>query len=194
MAKASKVIYYGRTIFDISNDTVKADKLTRGFTAHGSDGELIEGTNDFDVDSSDATATAAEILAGKTAGIKGNMVTGGMKNNGAVTGSISTKDGTYDVPQGFHDGGGKVGLAETEKVKLISENIRQGVTLFGVEGAMSGTEDANPQAIEITPDDEEQVMLPDTDAGYNYISQVTIKPVPYNETENSAGGITVTIG
>lgn len=194
MAKTSKFVYYGRTVFDITGDTVKADKLTRGFTAHGADGELIEGTNDFDVNSSEANASAAEILSGKTAGVKGKIVTGSMNNNGAVTGNISTKDGLYDVPQGYHDGSGKVGIADTEKQKLISENIRSGVTILGVEGSMSGTEGANPQAIEITPDDEEQVMLPDTAAGYNYISQVTVKPVPYSETENSAGGITVTIG
>lgn len=190
----SKIVYYGETLIDLTADTIEADKLTRGFTAHGPDGEPITGTNDFDVDSSEANAAAAEILLGKTAGVKGSIVTGTMKNNGAVAGTISAKDGKYSVPQGYHDGSGKVGISDTEKQKLVSENIRSGVTILGVEGSMSGTEGANPQAIEVTPDDDEQVLLPDTEAGYNYISQVTVKPVPYEETANSAGGITVTIG
>lgn len=59
---------------------------------------------------------------------------------------------------------------------------------------MSGTEDAHPQAKEVTPSASEQVVLPDSDDGYNYLSQVTVKAIPYVESENTAGGITVTIG
>lgn len=188
----SKIIYDGRVLMDLTADTVKADKLLKGFTAHGADGEPITGTCTFDADTQDATATSAEILSGKTAYNKGTKVTGAMKNNGAVAGKISTKSGEYTVPQGYHDGSGKVGIDSTEQAKIVPENIREGVTVLGVTGTMSGTEDAKPQAKEVTPSADEQTILPD--AGYNYLSQVTIKPIPYKETENSAGGITVTIG
>lgn len=57
-----------------------------------------------------------------------------MKNNGAVTGTISAKDEEYTIPQGHHDGSGKVGIAASEKEKLIPDNIREGITLLGVEG------------------------------------------------------------
>ncbi len=113
-----------------------------------------------------------------------------MPNNGAVAGSIAGKDEQYTVPRGFHDGSGKVGIASAEKAKLIPENIRQGVTVMGVEGSMSSTEGANPQAKEVTPTTDEQQILPDAEQGYNYLSQVTVKPIPYSETENSAGGLT----
>lgn len=188
----SKVVYGGTTLIDLTADTVEADKLLKGIKAHGADGEAITGTCEFDANTQDATATAAEILSGKTAYNKGNKVTGTMKNNGAVTGKISTKAGEYSVPQGYHDGGGKVAIDSTEQAKLIPDNIREGVTILGVAGAMSGTEDAKPQAKTVTPSTEQQVVLPDT--GYNYLSQVTVAAIPYEETDNSAGGITVTIG
>ncbi|MBQ6255961.1 MAG: hypothetical protein IJJ60_05170, partial [Clostridia bacterium] len=37
-------------------------------------------------------------------------LTGTMPNRGAVTGVISTTDGRYTVPQGYHDGSGSVGI------------------------------------------------------------------------------------
>ena len=84
-------------------------------------------------------------------------------------------------------------IPSLKEAKLIPENIRQGVTILEVEGRMSTTEGANPQAKEVTPTIAEQQVLPDSDQGYNYLSQVTVKPIPYSETENTAGGLTATI-
>ena len=61
----NKVIYGGRTLIDLTGDTVTADKILSGFTAHDKGGEPITGTCEYDVDSSDATAAVAEILQGK---------------------------------------------------------------------------------------------------------------------------------
>jgi len=190
----NKVIYGGRTLIDLSGDTVTADKILDGFTAHDKKGETITGTCKYDVDSSDATAAVTEILQGKTAYVRGKKLTGTMKNNSAVAGTISSKDEQYTVPQGYHDGSGKVGIVDTEKEKLVPANIREGITLLGVEGTMSGTEDTKPQAKTVTPKTTEQTVLPDTEEGYNYLSQVTVAAIPYQESENPAGGTTVTIG
>lgn len=188
----SKVVYGGNTLIDLTADTVTAEKMLKGYTAHGADGDVVTGTCTFDADTQDATAADAEILKGKTAYVKGIKKTGTMPNNGAVTGTISTKAGTYTVPQGYHDGSGKVGIASAEQAKLIPANIRDGVTILGVEGTMSGSEDVKAQSKSVTPSASEQTVLPDT--GFNYLTQVTVAAIPYVESDNSAGGKTVTIG
>lgn len=188
----SKVIYGGETLIDLTADSVTKDKLLKGYTAHGADGEVINGACEFDANTQDATATAAEILAGKAAYNKGVKVTGTMKNNGAVSGTISTKAGKYTVPQGYHDGSGTVQIDATEQAKLIPANIRAGVTILDVEGTMSGSEGVKPQSKTVTPTTSQQTVLPDT--GYTHLSQVTVAAIPYVESDNSAGGKTVTIG
>lgn len=187
----NKVIYGGNVLIDLTSDTITPDKLAEGVKAHDASGAQITGTNTYDADTQDATAAAAEILNGKTAYVRGSKVTGTMKNNGGVTGTISIKSEQYTIPQGFHDGSGKVSIDATEQAKLIPDNIREGVTVLGVEGTMSGTEDANPQAKTVTPTTTVQTILPDD--GYNYLSVVTVEAIPYNESDNAAGGKTVTI-
>ena len=115
-----------------------------------------------------------------------------MPNRGGASGTISTKTGKHSIQQGYHDGSGNVQIDPTEQAKLIPENIREGITVLGVEGTMSGTEDAKPQAKSVTPSTTAQTVLPDT--GYNYLSQVTVAAIPYVESDNAAGGKTVTIG
>lgn len=188
----SKVIFNGDVLIDLTADTITASDLASGKTAHDKSGAPITGTNTYDSDTSDDTATATEILATKTAHARGTALTGTMPNNGAVSGTISTVSGEYTVPQGYHDGSGKVSISSTEQAKIIATNIRQGVTILGVEGTMSGQEDVNAQSKTVTPSATAQTVTPDT--GYNYLTQVTVNAIPYSESDNSAGGVTVTIG
>lgn len=182
----------GTILIDLTSDTVDAAHLLRGSTAHGADGAPITGTCDFDSDTSDDTALASEILTGKTAHARGAELTGTMPNRGAVAGSISTKAQEYTIQQGYHDGTGKVSIAATEQAKIIAANIRQGITILGVEGTMSGQEDMNAQAKSATPTFSQQVISPDT--GYNCLSQVTVAAITVAYSDNAAGGRTVTIG
>jgi len=117
-------------------------------------------------------------------------VTGSMANNGAVTGTITTKAQQYTVPVGYHDGSGKVKISTTEQAKIIAGNSKAGVQILGVTGTYSG-EAISAQAKTATPATSQQVILPDS--GYDYLSQVTVAAIPYTETDNSAGGKTVTI-
>lgn len=188
----NKVIYNGTTLIDISGDTITAGDLAYGVTAHDKSGAPITGSNTYDADTSDANAVASEILATKTAYVNGSKVTGSMPNRGAVSGSIATKTGTYTIPQGYHDGSGSVSIDSTEQSKLVPANIRQGITVLGIQGEMTGTEDVNAETVSVTPSAAAQTITPGT--GYNYLSQVTVAAIPYAETDNAAGGVTVTIG
>ena len=187
----SKVVYGNTTLLDLTSDTVTAASLAFGITAHGADGNLIVGTNDFDSNTSDATATAAEILNGKTAYVNTNKLHGTMPNRGAVTGKISEVSGSYAIPNGYHDGSGSVAIDGTEQAKIIPANIKSGVEILGVQGAYAG-EIVSAQSKSVTPCTTAQTVLPDND--YDYLSQVNIEAIPYVETQNAAGGITVTIG
>ncbi len=188
----NKVVYGGETLIDLTGDTVTEDKVLEGFTTHDKSGASITGTCDYDVNSSDATVAVAEILKGKTAYARGTKLVGTMPNNGAATGSIKTLTDSYVIAQGYHDGSGKVGIDSTEKAKLTANNIREGVTILGVKGTMTGSEGVKAQAKTVTPSSVQQTILPDT--GYTHLSQVTVAKIPYVESENSAGGTTVTIG
>lgn len=188
----NKVVYGGNTLIDLTGDDVAASDVLSGKKFHLPSGAPGTGTCNYDADTSDATATAAEILASKTAYKNGSKLTGTMPNRGAVSGSITTKAGEYTVPQGYHDGSGKVSIAATEQAKLIPANIREGVTVLGVEGTMSGSEDAHPQSKTVTPSTTQQIVSPDSPT-YNFLSQVTVTAIPYTETDNAAGGKTVTI-
>ena len=187
----NKVIYGGNTLIDLTADTVSADKLISGITAHDKSGAVITGTCTFDSDTSDATAAVAEILETKTAYARGVKLTGTMTNNGAVTGTISTKDQQYTVPQGFHDGSGKVSISSTEQAKIIEGNIKQGVTILGVAGTYSG-EGVNLQSKTVSPSTTDDVTV-QADEGYDALGSVIVSKISYVTASNSAGGTTVTI-
>ena len=191
-AKVNKVIYGGKTLIDLTADTVTADKVLEGITYHDKSGASGTGTCTYDSDTSDATVAVAEILTGKTAYVRGAKITGTMPNKGSVTGNISAKVQKFTIAQGCHDGSGYVQIAPTEQEKLIATNIRQGVTILGVEGSMSGSEGVVAQSKTVTPTTTTQTVMPDD--GYTHLSQVTVNPIPYTESDNSAGGKTVTIG
>lgn len=187
----NKIIYGGNTLLDLTGDTVTEDKLLSGITAHDKAGNVITGSCDYDVNSSDATVAVAEMLEGKTAYARGTKLTGTMPNNGSITGSIATKDGKYTIPQGYHDGSGKVSISSTEQAKIIAGNIKSGVSILGVTGTYSGAA-INAQSKTVTPSTTQQTIQPDD--GYDYLSSVTVNKIPYAESPNSAGGTTVTIG
>ena len=44
----------------------------------------------------------------------------------------------------------------------------------------------------MTPTFSAQEVLPD--AGYDYLAKVTVAKIPVTETDNAAGGVTVTVG
>ena len=186
----NKLVVGNEVKFDLTSDTVTAEKLLSGFTAHDKSGAPITGTCTYDADTQDATVAVAEILEGKTAYARGAKLTGTMPNKGSVSGTIATK-AAYTIPMGFHDGSGTVSLDATESAKLIGGNIKSGVTILGVEGTFAG-ETVTAQTKSVTPTMSAQTVLPDE--GFDYLSQVEVAAIPVNYSANSAGGQTCTIG
>ena len=185
------VLSNGTVLIDLTADTVDASHLLDGYTAHGANGAPITGTCTFDSDTSEDTLTVSEALSGKTFHARGTAYTGTMTNNGGITGTISTVSGQYTVPQGFHDGSGKVGISSTEQAKIIAGNIKSGVQILGVTGTYAG-ETVTAQTKTVSPTLTGLTVLPDT--GYDYLSQVNVNAIPVTYADNAAGGVTVTIG
>ena len=188
----NKIIVGSEVKLDLTQDDITADKLASGIKAHDKSGAPIVGTNTYDADTSDATAVAAEILKDKTAYVNGVKLVGTMPNNGAKTLNITNKSTPVTIPVGFHDGSGKAQISPDEQAKLIPANIREGITVLGVIGAMSGSEDMKPQAKNVTPTFAQQEILPDDE--YNCLSSVTVAAIPITYTDNEQGGQTLKVG
>ena len=188
----NKVIYNGTTLIDLTTDTAVASDVQSGKYFHLATGQRVSGSCTYNADTTDANALAGDILLNKTAyGAAGTKLTGSMPNNGGNDVTVSGTSGAT-IPAGYYDGSGKAILDSTSLQNLIAENIRDNITILGVEGTMSGSEDVHAQAKTITPSASQQVITPDSPT-YNYLSQVTVNAIPYRETDNAQGGVTVEI-
>lgn len=194
MAKISKVVFGNETLIDLTNDSVIASALQSGFTAHGKDGEAIVGTCTKDVDSTDATAYAGDILNSKTAYARGSKITGTMPNIGRQISNLVTASASVAINAGYHDGSGSIGLSAADKSALIAENIREGIQVLGITGTMSGSEDVKATSFTATAYTTTRTYQPTDFGDYNYFAQLTVSSIAYSSTLNPAGGYTVTIG
>ena len=191
----NKVVFGSTTVMDISDTTAVANQVKSGEYFYLATGEKVQGTNTYDSDTTDADATAAEILLNKTAYVNKNKITGSMPNRGAVTGTISTVAGTYSIQNGYHDGSGTVGIDSTEQAKIIAGNIKKDITILGVTGTYEGAATPTSTTKTVTPYTTSKTYLPSEESTpVDYYSQVTVNAISYTETDNAQGGVTVTIG
>lgn len=183
----------GTVLIDLTTDTAVAADVATGKYFHLATGERVAGTNAKDSVTTDANATAADILTGKTAYVNKVKITGEMANNGTVTGTISTKAQEYTIAAGCHSGLGKVSISSTEQAKIIAENIKEGIEILGVTGTCSPASGVTAGKVTATPYLTGQTILP-ASISKDYISEVEIGAIAVTRTDNAAGGVTVTIG
>lgn len=191
----NKVVFGNTTVMDISDTTATADKVLKDEYFYLRTGEKVQGTCTYDSDTTDADATAAEILLNKTAYVNKNKITGQMPNRGAVTGTISDLSTPYGIQNGYHDGSGTVSIDSTESAKIVPGNIKKDITILGVTGTYEGAATPTSTAKTVTPYTTSKTYLPSGESTpVDYYSQVTVDAIAYSESLNAQGGLTVTIG
>ena len=92
------------------------------------------------VDTTGATALLTDILTGKTAYVSGNLVMGNVNQGQNVPGGNGLK--TFNITDGLYSG---TKTATANDTNLQAQNIKYGITIFGVNGnglISSGTADA----------------------------------------------------
>lgn len=87
-------------------------------------------------DTAGASASAGDLLTGKTAYGASGSISGSMVNNGATGGEIDTKSGTVTIPSGYTSGG-SVSLKASAVTDLVSGNLLSGKTVLGVSGSLT---------------------------------------------------------
>jgi hypothetical protein len=118
---------------DLSNVATAIRQKTGGANLISFPDEYISGIESL-TNTNDANATAADILANKTAYAKGQKLYGSLPNKGEANIELTDLT-TKTVERGYYSGG-TAKIADAESAKIIPENIKSGVTVLGVEGTL----------------------------------------------------------
>lgn len=120
-------------LFDSIADEIRNK---RGTTAEIKAANFPEEIALIDTDpSAGTTASASDLLEGKTAYSNKTKLTGTMPNNGSVVSIIDTQGNSYTIPKGYHDGTGAVTAnINTAKVKATGSGILANDPVFNNNG------------------------------------------------------------
>jgi hypothetical protein len=158
----------GELFTSVSNgkDAVAAAITDKGVPTSGSDSFSQMANNIDSIVLGSGNAVEADVLSGKTfSNDSGTGKIGTMPNRGAVSQSLAV-NGSYPIPQGYHNGAGQVAQAIPTKgaatitpstvnqviaanqyltgaqtiagsANLLAANIKEGVNIFGVVGTLA---------------------------------------------------------
>lgn len=161
-----------------------SEKIKAGETILG-----VEGTLPSGVDTSDATATVKDILAGKTAYVDGEKLEGTMANNGDLV--ITPNTDEQDHSAGYYNSIQVRPVTSSVDTNIKAENIKSGISILGVTGSLV---ELNGHELEVTPATVQKVIEPEEN--YNAITRVTVEAVTSSidsniTPENIKSGISI---
>lgn len=113
------------------DSNIKAGNIKKGVTILGVAGNLTASG----IDTSDATATANQILSGYTAYVNDAKITGNIPNRGSA--SVTPRTYSQSLSYGYYPNSISIG-AVTSSIdsNIRPENIKQGVSILGVSGTL----------------------------------------------------------
>ena len=120
-----------KTVLNALGDAIRSKAGVTGAMTLEQMTTAVNGIN-VGMDTSDANATAGDLLSGKTAYVGGKKVTGTIPSQGAQKFKPGTADQT--IAAGMYLSGNQIIKGDAN---LLPENIAQGVSIFGVDGVLA---------------------------------------------------------
>lgn len=198
----NKIVFGDEVLIDLTQDDVQEQAVLKGIKFHRPDGEVSTGECTFTVDASECNALPSEVLAGRKYAAGSTVKEGTMVNNSGrgidITDAVLTEAG-QKIPKGYYDGANPIQLKDADKI--IPGNIRAGVTILGVEGAVQEGVDESavapsflvvPYREVVGGEDRPRTITPPSP--YTYMAEIDLAPIPCARTSNAFGGTTVVIG